>query len=205
MRIGGFGGATGLADYLGQAGFAALIDATHPYATQMSRNAVQAATAAGIALLRVERPPWRAMPGDDWRAAADMAQAASLLAAAPRRVLLTIGQQDLAPFHAHAHDYVVRSIERPAPASLPNGALWLPIAFPLTEEAETTLLTEQRIAMMVTKNSGGGATAPKLAACRALGLPVVMIGRPPLPPAETVADAAAALAWLAHQAALRGA
>ena len=203
-RIGGFGGGAGLADYLRAERIAALVDATHPFAARMSANACEAAGLTGVSLLRINRPEWQPRAGDRWTLVANMAQAARMLGEAPRHVLLTIGQQDLAPFAAAPwHDYVIRSVDAPAPASLPPRTVVLTARGPFAEPQEHALLLEQKITVLVTKNSGGGATAAKLAAARSLGLEVVMILRPLLPEASEVTDAGAALDWLAHQASSR--
>jgi precorrin-6A/cobalt-precorrin-6A reductase len=206
-RIGGFGGAEGLAAYL-RDGCAACINATHPFAARMSANAVAATAQTDVPLLRILRPAWVAAPGDDWRAVADMAAAARALGVPPRRVLLTIGQKDLAAFAAMPqHHYVIRSIDPPGGALPPNAAI-ISARGPFDVAAEIALLRDRGIEVIVTKNSGGDATAAKLAAARALHLPVVMVARPAEPPADTVADVAAALAWLARHvgaSTLRGA
>lgn len=196
-RVGGFGGAEGLARYLAEHRVGALIDATHPFAARMTRNAEYAARLSGTRLLAVQRPPWRRRPSDIWIDVPDMTAAAEALGPVPRRVLLTIGQKDLAPFAAAPwHHYVLRSIDRPAPDALPPRAEVIAARGPFAEAAERDLLAERRIEILVTKNSGGGATEAKLAAARALGLQVVMVARPPPPQAETVATAAEALAWI---------
>ncbi len=201
-RRGGFGGVDGLAEYLRAHEIAALIDATHPFAAQISRNAVAAAAMAGVPLLTVLRPAWTPCPGDRWTEAADMPAAAQALGAKPRRVFLTIGQQELAPFTLVPwHSYLVRSVEPPDPALLPPTSRYLTARGPFREDDEHRLLQQDGIEFLVTKNSGGAATAPKLAAARALGVRVVMVARPPPPMGETVPDAAAAMAWLDHVAA----
>jgi precorrin-6A/cobalt-precorrin-6A reductase len=201
-RIGGFGGVAGLAEYLRADNIHALVDATHPFAAQMTRHACEAAALAGVGLLRVDRPEWRPAAGDRWLQVPDMPAAAHALGTAPRRVLLTIGQQDLAPFAAAPwHDYVIRSVDAPAAESLPAGAKVITARGPFAEPEERALLVAQKIAVLVSKNSGGSATAAKLAAARELGLRVVIVKRPPVPAVETVTDAAGALAWLVHQAA----
>jgi len=198
-RRGGFGGVDGLAAFLQAHGIGALIDATHPFAAQISRNAHAAAAIAGVRLLAVLRQPWMQHPGDRWTEAADMAAAAHALGTRPRRVLLTIGQQELAPFKlAPWHHYVIRSVEPPDPASLPPQSRCIAARGPFHEDGELDLLRREAIEALVTKNSGGTATAPKLVAARTLGVQVVMVARPPPPPGETVPDAAGALAWLDH-------
>lgn len=201
-RRGGFGGVDGLVRYLRGHAVDALIDATHPFAARISANAVAAAALAPVPLLAVLRPAWTATPGDRWTEVADMAAAAAALGTAPRRVFLTVGQGDLAPFAAAPrHRYLIRSIELPDPASLPPGARCVAARGPFAEADERRLLRAEGIEVLVTKNSGGDATAAKLAAARALGVPVVMVARPPGPAAPTVPDAAGALAWLRHRAA----
>jgi precorrin-6A/cobalt-precorrin-6A reductase len=207
-RIGGFGGAAGLARFLKHDGFAVLVDATHPFAARISANALLAARAAGVALLAIRRPEWRPGAGDRWTEVADMAAAAAALGATPRRVFLTVGRQDLAPFAAAPwHHYLVRSVDPPDPAVLPPGAVAIAARGPFGIEEERRLLADHAIDLLVTKNSGAAATAAKLAAARALRLGVVMVARPALPegaPDAAVADVPAALAWLRHHAALRG-
>jgi precorrin-6A/cobalt-precorrin-6A reductase len=203
-RSGGFGGVEGLADYLKAERVDALVVAVHPFAAHMRRNAISAVRLRATPLLIVDRPPWTPRPGDRWTCARDMAAAARALGETPRRVLLTVGRQDLAPFAAHAqHTYLVRSIDPPAEA--PAGAELILDRGPFTETNERRLMAERGVEVLVTKNAGGGATEAKLAAARALELEVVMVDRPPLPDLEgldvqVVADADQALDWLSHQA-----
>jgi precorrin-6A/cobalt-precorrin-6A reductase len=199
VRIGGFGGAAGLTDYLCQERIAALIDATHPFAVRIKANASRAATAAGVKRLCVLRPPWCPLPGDDWRMVDTMGQAFAALGPTPRRAFLTVGQQELDPF-GPPHRYLIRSVD--PPPNPPRGAMVITARGPFDEAAERALMLEHGIDMLVTKNSGGAATAAKLAAARALGLPVIMVTRPPPPAGEMVATADEALDWLAHQAGL---
>lgn len=207
-RIGGFGGVEGLIRHLGENGVRALIVATHPFAAQMRRHAVEAVRAVPMPLLMIDRPAWRAGDGDDWTTVADMTQAALTLGRDPRRVLLTIGRKDLAPFVAAPwHAYVVRSVDTPPPESLPPGAEVITARGPFDEDDDRRLLIDRRIEVIVTKNSGGAATEAKLRAARGLGLPVIMVERPAPPDLRglvvtTVTDAAGALDWLEtlHQA-----
>ena len=202
-RIGGFGGAAGLTHYLQDNDIQALVVATHPFAAQIRHNAVAAARETKTPLLLIERPAWDQKPGDRWTEVADMIQAAAALGAAPRRVLLTIGRKDLAPFAAAPwHDYVIRSVDAPPPELLPPAAKVITARGPFTLEDDRRLLHEERIEVIVTKNSGGTATESKLVAARELGLPVIMIARPPWPDvtgleAARVSDAAGARHWLA--------
>jgi precorrin-6A/cobalt-precorrin-6A reductase len=195
-RIGGFGGIEGLRRYLAEERIDRMVDATHPFAVQMTRHA--RAAAGTIPLLRLERPAWAPAPGDNWLPVPDMPAAARALGEAPRRVLLTIGQKELAAFRAAPwHHYVVRSVDPPDPTSLPRGAEVIAATGPFALEAERTLLETHGIEVIVTKNSGGSATAAKLAAARERGIPVVMMERPIPPPGlERVPDAESAMRWL---------
>lgn len=202
-RIGGFGGVDGLVRWLAEFDAEALVCATHPFAEQMRRHAVEAARRSAVPLLMLERPAWMPGPGDRWIEVADMAAAVPALGDAPRRVLLTIGQKDLAPFGAAPqHAYVIRSIERPSAESLPPNAELISARGPFVEAEERALLRDHRIDVLVTKNSGGAATAAKLAAARDLGVGVVMVQRPRPPSLDGIDvaiahDAEGALNWLA--------
>jgi precorrin-6A/cobalt-precorrin-6A reductase len=200
-RIGGFGGAAGLADYLRAERIAAVIDATHPFAARMKGHAIEAASIAGIPHLAVLRPPWMAQPGDQWTLVPTMHAAAAALGGEPRRVFLTVGQGELAPF-GPPHRYLLRSVD--APPNPPPGATVITARGPFTAEADRALMLEHGIDTLVTKNSGGVAVEGKVAAARALGIAVIMVARPDPPAAPTVPDAAGALHWLHAQAALRG-
>ena len=207
-RIGGFGGVGGLSGWLGAEGVAAVVDATHPFAVQMSRHAALAAAERGIPLLRIDRPAWAPRDGDRWIMVGDAAEAAAALGERPRRVLLTLGSKGLAPFCARpAHRYVVRCIDAPDPLLLPRRAEMLLARGPFTLRSELALLAGRRIEMVVSKNSGGAATAPKLEAARQLGLPVLMIERPAMAAAgaDRVVGAEEAMGWLSalHQGRLR--
>ena len=210
-RIGGFGGVDGLADWLRAERIEVLVDATHPYAVQMSRHAAVAAARAGIPRLRIDRPAWTAQPGDRWTAIADADAAAASLGLVPQRVLLTVGSKALLPFRqAPMHHYLVRCIDAPDPSLLPPRAELLLARGPFTLDAEVALLAERRVERLVSKNSGGAATAPKLEAARRLGVPVLMIDRPAAADdrCETAATATDAMRWLSacrHQRAPRGA
>jgi precorrin-6A/cobalt-precorrin-6A reductase len=199
VRVGGFGGAAGLAGELRTGGYGALVDATHPFAAAMPHNAATAATAAGVPRVRLLRPPWRDRPGDRWEEVADLAAAASALAPlGARRVFLTTGRLELAPFAAvPGVHFVVRAIERPDPMPLPERRSTVVLARgPFTLDDELALLRAHRIDALVARNSGGAATAAKLDAARARGNPVVIVRRPPAPPGPRVGTPEAALAWL---------
>jgi precorrin-6A/cobalt-precorrin-6A reductase len=205
VRSGGFGGADGLAAHLRAERIDAVVDATHPFAANISRNAEAAAAAVGVPLLVLRRPPWVAVAGDRWTHVPDVPAAAVALGPLPRRVFLTTGRLELAPFAAAGwHRYVLRSVEPPDPGLLPRAKI-IVARGPFAEADERQLMTELGIEVVVTKNSGASATGAKLAAARALGLPAVMVDRPPPGAAETVETVAEAMAWLARHAALRGA
>lgn len=200
-RIGGFGGAEGLARFLTEHGIQALVDATHPFAARITPNAAEAARIASVPLLRLERPGWTPAPGDEWQIVPDMRAAARALGEKPRRVFLTIGRQDLIPFRDKApqHDYLLRSVDAPEQGLLPARARILTARGPFEEAAERRLLAENGIEILVTKNSGG--SDAKLRAARALGLPVIMVERPPISPGDRAETPEAALGWIrAHVA-----
>ena len=181
VRIGGFGGAQGLAAYLHQQQIDRLVDATHPFAVRISANAVAAAKLAGIPVERHERAPWREGPGDRWQHVGSIEEAVASLRS-DERVLLALGSQHIAPFAARTDvAFLVRMVDAPAiPLALPNSQIVLgrPSADPRDEER---LLAEHRIDRIVCRNSGGPGAYAKLIAARRLGLPVTMIARPSFP------------------------
>jgi precorrin-6A/cobalt-precorrin-6A reductase len=197
FRIGGFGGADGLASYLREQRIDLLIDATHPFAAQMSQHAAVAALACGVPHLMLVRPPWKRVAGDRWLSVDSNAAAVEILPEVGRRVFLTIGRQELAAF-ASLRDlwFLMRMIDPPRPGTpVPPGTLVLARG-PFALEDERQLLQTHAIEVVVSKNSGGDATYAKIQAARELGLPAVMIQRPPLPAGEQVEDVEQAMAWL---------
>ncbi len=196
-RVGGFGGVEGLAAYLSEQGIQAVIDATHPFADQISANAAAACARAKVPLRLLTRPAWQAGPDDRWIGVPDMAAAALALRDLGDPVLLTIGRQEVAAFLATPDKrYLIRAVDPPDPMpALPNATLILERG-PFTVEAETTLMQAHGVAVIVSKNSGGGATDAKLEAARRLGLPVVMVERPPGDGVTELPDVDAAVAWL---------
>jgi precorrin-6A/cobalt-precorrin-6A reductase len=199
-RVGGFGGAAGLARHLRDERVDVLVDATHPFAARMRWHAASAADEVGVPRLRVERPAWRAEPGDRWTPVADLdAAAAAIRDAGYRRALLTTGRMELGPFAACPDTwFLIRSVEEPDTADLARlaAAEVLLGRGPFTVEGERALLAERRIDAVVTKNSGGSATGAKLVAARDLGIPVVIVDRPPSPPGAQAATVADAVTWL---------
>lgn len=199
-RIGGFGGVEGLSAFLREHQVKAMVDATHPFAEQISANAVAAALRTSVPLLALRRPAWRAEPGDNWTEVADAEAAAVALGARPRRVFLTTGRLELPAFlAAPQHFYLVRSVD--APEELPPHARLILARGPFAEEDELALMREEGIEVVVTKNSGGSATYGKVAAARHLGLPVILLKRPEVAEVETVATAEEALAWIEKRSA----
>jgi len=199
VRSGGFGGAEGLADYLRAERIDLLIDATHPYAAAISANAAEAARASGIRLLALRRPPWRKVRGDSWIEVETMEQAVCALGEAPRRVFLALGRKELRPFEsAPQHVYLVRSVDPVDPPLAVPHAIYLTARGPFSEDEDRALIERHGIETIVAKNSGGEATYGKIAAARARHVPVIMLKRPKLPAAESVATVDEAMAWLDH-------
>lgn len=194
-RVGGFGGVPGLIEYLRAERCSALVDATHPFAAQMSRHAALAAQATGTPLLRVECPPWRRMAGDRWHEVPDMAAAAAALGQRPQRVFSSVGRLEVEAFRAAPqHDYLLRAVDEFEPG-LPRARV-LAARGPFELEGERALLLRERIEILVSKNAGTPATYAKLEAARALQLPVVMVARPVLPVVPTVSTVESGLSWL---------
>ena len=206
-RIGGFGGADGLADFLKAERITHVIDATHPFAAEMSRHAVTACAAANIPLIALERAPWNRASGDNWIEVADIDAAVAALPDQPARVFLAIGRQHIAPFRAKPqHAYLLRFV------GAPDGTLPLQQAEvivsrgPFTLDGELDLMRSHGIEWIVARNSGGTGARAKIDAARELRLPVIMIARPELPErprADSVDEVMAWLnTWLAHDARL---
>lgn len=204
LRVGGFGEVAGLANYLVQEKISHVIDATHPFAAQMSRHAVDASALAHVPIIALERAPWQAEPGDNWQSVADVASAAAALPVAPARVFLAIGKQLLPAFAERPqHHYLLRLIDPPTHGLPMPDAVAVIARGPFTFEDDLALIKAHRITHIVAKNAGGMGARAKLDAARALNLPVILIDRPALPErhiARTVADV---MKWLDHLA-LRG-
>jgi len=196
-RVGGFGGTAGLAEYLRTEAIVAVVDATHPFAARMSRNAAEACARANVPLLALVRPVWAPRAGDRWSRVPDMAIAAARAAELGTRIFVTVGSRELAAFAALGERCaLVRAIEPPR-EPLPPGATLVLARGPFSEADERVLMLRYRIDVLITKDSGGDATVAKLAAARALGVPVVVVDRPARPAVPTTATPLGALAWLA--------
>jgi len=199
VRSGGFGGAQGLAAYLAAERIELLIDATHPYAAQISANAARASELAQTKLLAVRRVPWAAVAGDRWTDVADVEHAARALGAKSRRVFLALGRNEIAPFaQAPQHHYLVRSVDAVEPPLAVPHARYITARGPFSEADDRQLLHENKIDVVVCKNSGGISSYGKIAAARTLGLPVIMLKRPELPDVPAVETVDAAVAWIDH-------
>jgi precorrin-6A/cobalt-precorrin-6A reductase len=195
VKTGGFGGGDGLARYLRDEMFDRVVDATHPYATEIKANAVRAATAAEVKLVRLLRPAWQEPQYAFWKHVASAEEAAQSL---PRgaRALLTVGHTGLDAYLARTDcSFVVRSIEPPE-RPLPVNATSLLARPPFYPNGELAMMQEQGITHLICKNSGGVQTEAKLQAALQLRLPVFMIARPALPPAHEVPTVGQAIAAL---------
>ena len=199
-RIGGFGGPDGLAAWLEQEAIAAVIDATHPYADQISSNAVTACGRLAIPLATIMRPAWQPEPGDTWLTVASAEAAADALGPVPRRVFLSLGRLELGAFATSPHHhYIARMIDPPEGVVLPRNIRLIFDRGPFDEQAEAALLMDEKIDVLVSKNSGGAATYAKITATRRLGIPVVMIARPHKAHGHALVDADGAAKWLEQQ------
>ena len=180
VRIGGFGGVAGLTGWLRDHGTDAVVDATHPFATRMTAAATAAAEALHLPLLVLRRPGWMAGPGDTWHRVPDMVAAAALAPRLGERMFLATGSGGVAAFADTPGWFLLRAVD-PPPPPLPAQHMLLRDRGPFTADAERALLREHRIEVLVCRDSGGDLTAAKLVAARELGLPVVMVDRPPAP------------------------
>lgn len=201
VRRGGFGGIAGLVRYLNDQAISLLVNATHPFAAEMSAHALAAREATDVALLRLLRPAWRKQPSDSWIRAHDARAAAGICKWLGRRVLLALGSQELHHFAGvpRAH-FVVRMVDAPtAPLPLENYEV-VAARGPFSLADERRLILEYGIDLIVAKNSGGDATFAKIAAAREFSVPIVMIDRPEIalhPGCDTVPGVEEAITWIA--------
>jgi precorrin-6A/cobalt-precorrin-6A reductase len=203
-RIGGFGGPDGLAAWLQQEAIKAVVDATHPYADQISSNAVTACQRLAIPLASIIRPAWQPQPDDTWLTVASAEAAADAFGPEPRRVFLSLGRLELGVFAKRPHHhYIARMIDPPDDVALPPDMRLIFDRGPFHRQAETALLEQENIDVLVSKNSGGASTYAKIEAARELKIPVVMIARPQKPRGDAVENAGSAVSWLERQLAHR--
>lgn len=195
VRVGGFGGPQGLADWLVAEKVTAVVDATHPFAERISASAAKAARYAGIPLVLLRRPGWTPQEGDDWHWADSLAEAASMLPGLGRRVFLTTGRQGLAAFARSDRWFLIRCVDPPG-LPLPARKELILSRGPYTVDGERDLMTTHAIDLLVTKDSGGDHTAAKLTVARELGTPVIVVRRPALPDVPVVTTVGEALSWL---------
>jgi precorrin-6A/cobalt-precorrin-6A reductase len=200
VRVGGFGGASGLAAYLRAERIDFLIDATHPFAAAMQVSAAEAAAEAGVRRCRLLRPPWPRRRADKWtevESAEAAARALAPICGVNGRVFLALGARGIAPFlPLVTHRFVLRGVSPPQ-AALPGNWEFIPARGPFSLAGELELFRQRRIDAVVARQSGGGGGYAKIEAAAALGLPVLMIRRPKPPPPPVLADLAQALDWLA--------
>jgi precorrin-6A/cobalt-precorrin-6A reductase len=198
-RSGGFGGADGLAAYLREEQISLLIDATHPYAVNISRNAAKAARLADVPIFALRRPAWEPVEGDRWTLVADAAEVVQALGAEPRKVFLALGRQEIAEFAAAPqHAYVIRSVDPVEPPLEVPEATYILARGPFAEADELELLSTHGIDAVVAKNSGGSATYGKIAAARKLGIEVILFRRPILPDVPAAASVSELLGKVDH-------
>ncbi|MFK2912901.1 cobalt-precorrin-6A reductase [Pseudomonas sp. 3HC3] len=192
VRVGGYGGVEGLTRYLREAGITLLIDATHPYAAQISRNAASAARNAGIPCWALRRPAWQAQAGDDWREVEDWAGLIEALKPF-RRPLFTLGREPLQHLDEIPPEqfWTLRALE-----ACPGNERCEVIGArgPFHIEDERALFQSRHIDVLISKNSGSVATEPKLEVARELGVPVLVLKRPTLPEVDRAFDSLADLA-----------
>lgn len=202
-RMGGFGGVAGLVDYLRAEGVTHLVDATHPFAAGMTRNAIAAAAETRVPLVALERPAWKPAPGDRWTRVSDMHAAVAALPDHATRIFLAIGRQHLADFAAKPqHHYLARLVDRPtSPLPLPQVAAVIGRG-PFDLASDLALMRQHRIEIVVAKNGGGAGARAKIDAARELGLSVVMIDRPAVPDRHVLCSADEVMDWIVHSARL---
>jgi len=199
QRIGGFGGVDGLRDYLAAHQITHVVDATHPFAAQMSRNAQMACAEAGVPLIALTRAPWVAQPGDSWTHVPDIAGAVAALDRPASRIMLAVGRMHLNDFAPNPqHFYLLRLVDPPqSPPPFPDHHV-LVSRGPFTAADDRALMETHGIDLIVSKNAGGTGAYAKIEAARTLGLPVIMIDRPAIPDRAEAYSVGEVMAWLGH-------
>jgi precorrin-6A/cobalt-precorrin-6A reductase len=199
VRTGGFGGAEGMAQWLREVEIDMVVDATHPYAAQISANARVACELSGIDRIVLWRPPWTARSGDNWIPVADAAEAAELLPRVGKRAFLALGSGELRRFADVKGVWLMsRVAETPEPNAVPPGFVVVGRG-PFDADDELRLMAEQDIDLLVSRNSGGEATVGKIIAARRRGIPVIMIKRPAPEPGVQCSDLKEVLQWIARK------
>ncbi len=198
VRVGGFGGSEGLAEYTHENAITHVVDATHPFAAQMSRNAIEACRATQTPLAALTRSAWTPQPGDNWHHVPDIAAAVDALSGDAQRVFLAVGRMHLEDFAAQPqHHYLLRLVDDPDSLPLPNAEVVVARG-PFTEAEDRALMLRHGTQLVVSKNAGGSGARAKLDVARAFGLPVLMIDRPVLPQRTELSSVAQVLDWLSH-------
>ena len=198
-RTGGFGGSDGLAEFLRAENFDLMIDATHPFAARISHNAAVAAASTGLSFFALRRTMWKPEPGDRWTSVRSVPEAVDALGTVPKRIFLAIGRQEAFHFEsAPQHSYLIRSVDPVTPPLDIPDAHYILATGPFEEAAERTLLIENRIDVIVAKNSGGTATYGKITAARKLGIAVIMVERQQPADVRTVETVKDALGLVDH-------
>jgi precorrin-6A/cobalt-precorrin-6A reductase len=200
-RIGGFGGVEGLVKYIAENAITHVVDATHPFAAQMSMNAVAACAQTNAHLLALTRPKWVAQAGDQWRHVADIDGAVAALDGPAQKVMLAIGRMHLDAFAlCSQHQYLLRLVDAPSgEVPLPNRSIIVDQG-PFSVENDTALMRDHKIELVVAKNAGGSGARAKIDGARALNIPIIMIDRPHIPARPEVGTAQEVLDWMAHLA-----
>ena len=200
-RIGGFGGTDGLIAFLRTEGITHVVDATHPFAAQMSINAVAACTHTALPLLRLERAPWTAQNGDNWTSFPTLDAVVAALPTPDARIFLAIGKQQIGLFAQRPeHHYLLRLVDAPdAPLPLSRSSVEVAKG-PFDVPGDVALLRRHAVTLVGSKNCGGAGAEAKLTAARALGVPVLMVERPPLPATKTAETVPDVMTWLRHNA-----
>ncbi|MFL4470421.1 cobalt-precorrin-6A reductase [Tateyamaria armeniaca] len=201
QRVGGFGGVEGLRDYLAAHDVTHVVDATHPFAAQMSSNAVAACAAESVPLIALTRAPWIEQAGDDWTHVPDIASAVAALDRPAARIMLAVGRMHLDEFAPNPqHFYLLRLVDPPSSPPPFSDHYVLVSRGPFTSDDDRALMQEHAIDLVVSKNAGGIGAYAKIEAARALHLPVIMIDRPAIPERAESYSVTEVMAWLSHDA-----